>query len=865
MEDWDSLQAEYDASLLRARSVRSSNRHADSEKGFAVAVNPTNDLKLKLTNFRRGGSLNIHNQNQNNKNIVLQKEEAAPPTSTPTPASPLIAPPLPPSTLSTTTVSVPAPYSHEMSHLSSQSSIQANPPPTQTSQAELQSKAVRSLMDTLNQLEWNSLEVPSVESIHQLAVTTAELKWECCLYTGHLIAQEESLLGETSKSYNKNVHVPSINSPENNDWWQQRAVTIQLFRASPQLVARSLISHTIVSETLVSALMYQVMDTDEQRTLLLAETAKISKKQHPQHWPPPPMLAQMLTAIAQSRESQQYLRSLFDENLRQMYRNIDRSSDKQPSSSAAAKRGGFVAVEQTQHRCIRAILNFTHVPLPPLVQAAICILSDMGYDASNFFFGTLICDSLRETLFLPFIKVVGCAEKLYSNDTNNGCANMKAHLHQVSLVLERVFGVTDTYLDKNISSGVTDTYLDKNISSNSEKFDKLEALAEKYSHKFGPQLTEYWVTVSEEAAASFREFAHDSRWHRTHSVESVSRCVCIKECDLIELCSSTVTSSSLDARSLQTMLSVLNESRNLTNRRVLCIPLMSRYLTMKWSEMVYLQDFGLEVEWGDAARLLSRVQTMHAMSSELIATSHHTFFSEAQLVQIVSLNQEMCESTVTYERLRRIIDHLDQEVRKQRVRSTLLCSQSSGMMLRECSTNNLDDGLIPLYRPLLNKGDSILEPLELESTIFLENAGSRHHKKEGDPLNARRQKYIRGGAINDRLRIQDRPHQWRSPVARTRMQLYADAQEKSIKQNCTFQPNLNVQRRAVADLLKFEERIDSVPVDHAERPAWNSSLTLEGKDLSLRWTNAERHHMKRRTAKKEQVPTVPEVFLSFNF
>ena len=510
MEDWDSLQAEYDASLLRARSVGSSNRHADSEKGFAVAVQPTDDLKLKLTNFRRGGSLNTHNQNQNNRNIVLQKEEAAPLTSASTPVSPSIAPPLPPSTLSTATVfvSMPIPYPHEMSHLSSQSSIQANPPPTQTSQAEHQSNAVRSLMDTLNQLEWDSLEVPSVESIHQLAVTTAELKWECCLYTGHLIAQEESLPEETSKSYNKNVHVPSINSPENNDWWRQRGVTIQLFRASPQLVARSLISHTIVSETLVSALMYQVMDTDEQRTLLLAETAKSSKKQHPQHWSPPPMLAQMLTAIAQSRESQQYLRSLFDENLRQMYRNIDQSYDKLPFSSA--KRGGFVAVEQTQHRCIRAILKFTHVPLPPLVKAAICILSDMGYDASNFFFGTLICTSLRETLFLPFIKIVACAEKLYSNDTNNGCANMKAHLHQVSFVLERVFGVTD---------------MDKNISCSSENIDKLQALAEKYSHKFGPQLTEYWVTVSEEAAASFREFAHDSRWH--HSLSGISLALCV--------------------------------------------------------------------------------------------------------------------------------------------------------------------------------------------------------------------------------------------------------------------------------------------------------------------------------------------------
>jgi hypothetical protein len=267
--------------------------------------------------------------------------------------------------------------------------------------------------------------------------------------------------------------------------------------------------------------------------------------------------------------------------------------------------------------------------------------------------------------------------------------------------------------------------------------------------------------------------------------------------------------------------------------------------------MVLLQDFGLAIEWGDAARLLSRLRTIHALSSELIATSHQIFFSDAQLRQSNNLNQEMCEATATYERLGRIIDHLKQEARNQRALHALLCSQSSGKLLRERSTNNLDDGLIPLYRPLLNKADSILERLELEETVYLENEGARHHKKHGDPLNARRQKYIRGGAINDRLRIQDRPHHWRSPVARTRMQLYADAQEKSEREKCTFKPNLNEQR--AADFFKWQERSESVPVDHAERPAWNNSLALTGKDPSLRTG---------RMTKKEQVP---EVFLSLHF
>ena len=207
---------------------------------------------------------------------------------------------------------------------------------------------------------------------------------------------------------------------------------------------------------------------------------------------------------------------------------------------------------------------------------------------------------------------------------------------------------------------------------------------------------------------------------------------------------------------------------------------------------------------------------------------------------------------------------------------TTVPPQSSGMLLRQRLSTTLDDGLLPLYRPLLIPTDSVMMPVERENTIYLDSAGARHHTKHGNH-SVRAIKYIRGSAMNDGLRIRDRPHGWRSPVARTRMQKCREAKERKLMNECTFQPELEVQRAAVAHLLRFKEKKNSVDVAHVARPKWNRTTIRRLKtaydvcdNIDRRWVDAENLVKQQMVGMRERrqgagaLEDVPELYLSLH-
>ena len=683
------------------------------------------------------------------------------------------------------------------------------------SRDRIQITAMKNLLQLIHQLEFPTVEsVPTIESIHRLTVASAELKWSNAVYSAHTIVQEEAYQDEPSTSYNRNVEIPTADaSNEQIDRWQTRSNAIQCIRKSILGLAHVLVSNntstsTSVSDTICDTIMYQILNSIEERELLVAEVCRLSRKQYSSHQTPPPALQQILNSIARSSTSQQYTRALFDDSIRQMYINIDRSKDKQPTSKGIRSEGK--AVEQSQLRILRAILSNT-LELPPLIQATCCILQDANYDASNFLFGTLICNSIRVTLFLPYIQVVPCVAKTHYNDTITGAQTIKDHLSQVAFVLERVFGV----------SNLPDIYTCPLVNQNRHE---LMALSEIYAHKFGPKIYDFTTQLLSSVAGAFRE------QFDPFELSSVSRGVHIREQDLLLLCQAVVKSNSASFPNKGLFLEIIEDSLKSNNpKKLLVVPIVSHgkvdlIHSMNWKEIVELQDFELpelDMSWGDAARKLTHLKYTLAQAFHLIQRSQISYLSDEELLKVKSIGQELNGLNIFSQRINEIRHQMQKEMIEQNKRYVLLQQQSSGMLLRHLSSNNLDDGLLPLYRPLLNTTDSILAPEELEEDIYLNSAGASHHARHGDPLNVRSQKYIRGIAINDRIKIQDRPHGWCSPVKRTRMKSYAEQKEIKLMSECTFKPNLNVQRAVIKDLMKFKEKAESVAVDHGARPQWN--------------------------------------------
>jgi hypothetical protein len=721
---------------------------------------------------------------------------------------------------------------------------------------------------TFETLEWTMLEqIPSVEFIHDMIVESAKLNWECCKYSAHIIAQEEAFAGELSTSFNLNVKEPHADFMNNDNYqWKKLSYIVRYLRSSTQLLAKVLYSSENLSQASINSVMANLLDTDNQKILILAEVARMSyqsiqsisfQQQQNTPPPPPPLLRKLLISIVRSSTSQQYVRQLFHEILLQLYRNVDRSHDKQPTSFATQTSGK--GVEQTQQRMLRALLS-NKLNLPPLLQATCCILNDAGFDASNFLYGDLICGSLRDTLFLPFIKVIDCTDHIYKNDMISGAKNLKEHLTKVAFVLERVFEVT--HLDLN--SSMPREYDFKNI-------DHLLEISEVYSHRYGPRLSEHITIILKSATVSFRKLA--MKMNRGTGIVSIGkRGVSIKECDLMELCDALANSKLIAVGSdfEKTLLSLLSkwhgENRNTNcannnNRTILCIPIINinnNQNILQWGEIVSLNDYGLNMTWGDCARFLSALRQLFVQYYELVKTSRISFLSNDQMKQAKTIENETRNKYKLFsENLGELIHTVQQDILKSKKMHTLLLQQSSGMLLRNRSSTNLDDGLLPLYRAKLKPEDSIFVPVERESTVFLESAGVKDHKKHGDPLNVRSTKYIRGSSMNDKLRIQDRPHGWRSPVARTRMKKYSEAKEETLMKECSFKPELSIQRAAVASLLKFKEKANSLEVTHKKRPKWNNSRVLSEKDLTKRLDKAVE------IAKKES-GIVPEVYLSLN-
>ena len=827
MRGWDELQAEYINSL-----------HQDNQSHHQ----PTTVYRPAAAVVER----RVTSENFKAHTVLLQATATA--TATATDSVTVAATAATTTTTTTTTLSPaatsPAPFVH--------ASFPVPPPPFHDSIApfhaieaartaaqkwrrnasrdRLQSSAVNLLRSTAEGLEFSTIEqLPSIESLHKMVVACADLKWSNCLYSAHIIVQEEAKQGEFSPSYNRWVQVPQVD-PQNEHitWWESRSQLVHFMQQSIPILAHVLVSQqqSILSVTLLDAIVYQVLTTVEQRELLLAEVCKRCQKQYPQYPSPPLILQRLLKVIVHSSTSQQYVRNLFRTILQQIYKNVDRSRDKQPTSRASRQTG--CEVEQTQRRILRAILNST-LELPPLVQAACCILSDAGYDASNFFLGKLICGSLSDTLFLPYITVVTCGERHHTNDMTSGAQNVRVHLRQVAFVLERVFGVTN---------GVT------NLEESSEEFGtantlSLVLLANKYGFTYGPRIFKYVNQLLDGSALAFRDHVHR---FRLNYFRPVMRGLFIREQDLMDLCHIFLYSKyDLVGDKKQSLRSIISSSGKHPSRTVLVIPIISggNISTMNWREMVKLDDFDLyNISWGDAARKLNRIHERLAQSSHLAAISQRQYLSDAELQQAKDLSQEMQAADEFLQHVGEIIHHVYEETARHNDLRLLLEQQSSGMLLRHLSTNTVDDGLLPLYRPLRNSTDSIFSPKEHEDDLYLDSAGARHHTKHGDPLNVRSQKYIRGVHMNDRLRVEDRPHGWKSPVARIRIKKIEQVNNRKLQKECSFAPNLTVQRAAVANLLKFKEKAGSVEVSHAERPQWNTSRVL-GTDLSARFVKAE--------------------------
>ena len=800
MDDWDSLQVEYEKLLQRVAVIPPPKRTLYPRQPNA-APNAVPTIRLKLAQFQQKKNKKTNNTATTFIPHTPTATTVIPHTSHSLPAPSLLPFPCLPHPAAPVQVDV---AKHQTSR-DRQQLVQAaaNKWRTVASRDRLQSLAVQQLTTALHTLAWTTDEqVPTIESIHELVVTSAELEWSASICSAHIIAQEEALPNELSASYNQHVKVPDVDfSDTEKNNWAMLANTIRCLRSSTQILAEVLMSPSgdKVSPSLIHSIMYQMLQTDDQRELLLAEVCRLTRKQTattaaapsptPLPLPPPTStLTKLLTAVARSPTSQHYVRHLFQAVLTQMYKNIDQSIDKKPTSRATQQSG--TGVEQTVHRLLHAILSSSH-PLPSLLCSACCILSDAGFDASDFLLGSLICDSIRETLYLPFVSMVHCVEtKKYTNDAVSGAQNTKEHLHQVAFVLERVFSVTPSTTNTNMEpNSVAVNFSVANI-----------------AHQFGPPIADYVQYMLYNAALTFKEHATHTRVY-----ENQPKCgVHIRESDLLELCTAFVSSNVIQSNAeyeqlLETMRHNLLQHHS---RNILCIPMVSADLNMQWGEMVSLKDLEVKLTWSNAAQQLSRLKYVMQQCHHLIAVSKgNNYLTDVQLTHIQEMGIELVQNFEVFcESFSSTIQHVHKRIVTHRHMHVLLQKQSSGMLLRQRSSTNLDDGLLPMYR-LLKPTDHTL-PTERESTVYLASAGVEC-STDGDPLNVRRTKYLRGAAMNDCLHIEDRPHSWRSPVARTRMRSIVEANEHTIMKECTFQPNL---KRHVAEKGTF-----------IERPAWNQT------------------------------------------